>query len=93
MAPPDAMGSILTAFFTCESKEQALRIFDFLETCEVETQAYGESQLSSFARYSPVSISLANRSIQRALPTPAALDERAGAGPLAMAATATAQRW
>ncbi|UMZ11897.1 ATP-grasp domain-containing protein [Pseudomonas sp. MPFS] len=42
MAPPDAMGSILTAFFTCESKEQALRIFDFLETCEVETQANGE---------------------------------------------------
>jgi hypothetical protein len=39
IAPPVAMETVLTAFFTCDSKDQALRIFDWLENCEVETQA------------------------------------------------------
>ncbi|TPG90028.1 ATP-grasp domain-containing protein [Pseudomonas caspiana] len=39
MAPPVAMETVLTAFFTCDSKAQALQIFDWLETCEIETQA------------------------------------------------------
>lgn len=39
MAPPVAMETVMTAFFSCASKEQALQIFDYLETCEVETQA------------------------------------------------------
>ncbi|WP_192560548.1 ATP-grasp domain-containing protein [Pseudomonas allokribbensis] len=39
MAPPVALETVLTAFFTCESKDRALQIFDWLETCEVETQA------------------------------------------------------
>jgi hypothetical protein len=39
MAPPVNVETVLTAFFSCETKAQALQIFDYLETCEVETQA------------------------------------------------------
>lgn len=38
MAPPVNVETVLTAFFACASKEEALRKFDYLETCEVETE-------------------------------------------------------
>jgi hypothetical protein len=38
MAPPVNVETVLTAFFSCTTKVQALEIFDYLETCEVETQ-------------------------------------------------------
>ncbi len=39
MAPPVNCETVLTAFFACDSESHAMRTFDLMETCTLETEA------------------------------------------------------